>query len=309
MSQMISLQPLPHAPPGWNKYDEHLLRNKIFPRNKYGWFLLTNPSQRERNCSAQLVGGRSTLSLQSEGASSQVIDAGNGQLWWLRWSWQWLKMFFSSSVQSADPNHPLLIWKRVPGRRLRRHSEQANGSKGGDASQDLRPLCLQELEEGAYRHGELNHVATPSLQCIVSLEGRGRLCRQLLLMPGRRLCPLEATSATWLEVRGWALRAAGGDEQVVVQLSSSFLWRRMQWWDVNEHDREDEGFSAEMQKGKLMFAQAAVFNPQWEVFLFAPPCPRSCLHSRDQVQVSVKFSCNDGGDQSRWCLQWWCQRW
>ena len=120
---------------------------------------------------------------------------------------------------------------------------------------------------------------------------------------------LEATSATWLEVRGWALRAAGGDEQVVVQLSSSFLWRRMQWWDVNEHDREDEGFSAEMQKGKLMFAQAAVFNPQWEVFLFAPPCPRSCLHSRDQVQVSVKFSCNDGGDQSRWCLQWWCQRW
>ena len=68
-------------------------------------------------------------------------------------------MFFSSSVQSADPNYPLLIWNRVP----RRHSEQANGSKGGDASQDLRPLCLQELEEGAYRHGELNHVATPSL--------------------------------------------------------------------------------------------------------------------------------------------------
>ena len=31
---------------------------------------------------------------------------------------------------------------------------------------------------------------------IVSLEGRGRLCRQLLLMPGRRICPLEATSAT-----------------------------------------------------------------------------------------------------------------
>ena len=161
MSQMISLQPLPHAPPGWNKYDEHLLRNKIFPRNKYGWFLLTNPSQRERNCSAQLVGGRSTLSLQSEGASSQVIDAGNGQLWWLRWSWQWLKMFFSSSVQSADPNHPLLIWKRVPGRRLRRHSEQANGSKGGDASQDLRSLRLQELEEGACHHGWPNSTPSP----------------------------------------------------------------------------------------------------------------------------------------------------
>ena len=58
---------------------------------------------------------------------------------------------------------PITLWKRVPGRRLRRHSEQANGSKGGDASQDLRPLCLQELEEGAYRHGELNHMVTPSL--------------------------------------------------------------------------------------------------------------------------------------------------
>ena len=75
-----------------------------------------------------------------------------------------LRVIFQFSWQlQADPNHPLLIWKRVPGRRLRRHSEQANGSKGGDASQDLRPLCLQELEEGAYRHGELNHVATPSL--------------------------------------------------------------------------------------------------------------------------------------------------
>ena len=61
----------------------------------------------------------------------------------------------------ADPNHSLLIWKCVPGRRRRRHSEQANGSKGGDASQDLRPLRLQELEEGACRHGELNHVAEP----------------------------------------------------------------------------------------------------------------------------------------------------
>ena len=165
------------------------------------------------------------------------------------------------------------------------------------------PYVSKNLKREPAIMAKMNH------PIIVSLEGRSRLCRQLLLMPGRRLRPLEATSATWLEVRGWALRAAGGDEQVVVQLSSSFLWRRMQWWDVNEHDREDEGFSAEMQKGKLMFAQAAVFNPQWEVFLFAPPCPRSCLHSRDQVQVSVKFSCNDGGDQSRWCLQWWCQRW
>ena len=71
-------------------------------------------------------------------------------------------MFFSSSVQSADPNHPLLIWKRVPGRRLRRHSEQANGSKGGDASQDLRPLRLQELEEGACHRGQ----AEPPQHCL-----------------------------------------------------------------------------------------------------------------------------------------------
>ena len=190
-----------------NKYDEHLLRNKIFPRNKYGWFLLTNPSQRERNCSAQLVGGCSTLSLQSEGASSQVIDAGNGQLWWLRWSWQWLKMFFSSSVQSADPNHPLLIWKRVPGRRLRRHSEQANGSKGGDASQDLRPLCHQELEEGACHRGQ----AEPPQHCLFGSKGSSMSATST-----------DAWSATW-EDR--ALQVAGGDEQVVVQLSSSFLWQ------------------------------------------------------------------------------------
>ena len=66
-----------------------------------------------------------------------------------------LKMIFQFNWQlQADPNHPLLIWKRVPGQRLWRHSEQANGSKGGDASQDLRPLRLQELEEGACHCGQ-----------------------------------------------------------------------------------------------------------------------------------------------------------
>ena len=75
-------------------------------------------------------------------------------------------MFFSSSVQSADPNHPLLIWKRVPGRRLRRHSEQANGSEGGDTSQDQGSLRLQVLEEEACHHGE----DEPPQQ------RRGRLC-------------------------------------------------------------------------------------------------------------------------------------
>ena len=41
--------------------------------------------------------------------------------------------------------------------------------------------------------------------------------------------------------------------------------------------------------------------------LIRPNLPK--ISSRDLVQVSVKFSCNDGGDQSWWCLQWWCQRW
>ena len=209
---------------------------------------------------------------------------------WSQWSWQWLTDDLSRSIGN---------YKMTPtasGKSCRRWQ---------CFTRSTTPMSPRTWRGSlpSWRAEPRGH------PIIVSLEGRGRLCRQLLLMPGCRLCPLEATSATWLEVRGWALRAAGGDEQVVVQLSSSFLWRRMQWWDVNEQDREDEGFSAEMQKGKLMFAQAAVFNPQWEVFLFAPPCPRSCLHSRDQVQVSVKFSCNDGGDQSRWCLQWWCQRW
>ena len=84
-------------------------------------------------------------------ACVQLDDRGNNLRVIFQFNWQ----------LQADPNHPLPIWKRVPAQR--RHSEQANGSKGGDASQDLRPLCHQELEEGAYRHGELNHVATPSL--------------------------------------------------------------------------------------------------------------------------------------------------
>ena len=88
-----------------------------------------------------------------------------------------LRVIFQFNWQlQADPNHPLPIWKRVPARR--RHSEQANGSKGGDASHDLQPLRLQDLEEGACHCGQAEPI-------IASLEGRGCLCRQLLLMPGR----------------------------------------------------------------------------------------------------------------------------
>ena len=60
-----------------------------------------------------------------------------------------LKMIFPvQSATQADPNHP---WRCGAGRR--RHSEQANGSEGGDTSQDQGSLRLQELEEGACHHG------------------------------------------------------------------------------------------------------------------------------------------------------------
>ena len=58
----------------------------------------------------------------------------------------------------------------------------------------------------------------------------------------------------------------------------------MQWRDVNENDRDDEGgFSAEMQKGKPMFTQARVFAP---CFL-APPCPISRLQGTRYLSNSV----------------------
>ena len=75
-------------------------------------------------------------------ACVQLDDRGNNLRVIFQFNWQ----------LQADPNHPLPIWKHVPARR--RHSEQANGSKGGDASHDLQPLRLQELEEGACHHGQ-----------------------------------------------------------------------------------------------------------------------------------------------------------
>ena len=102
------------------------------------------------------------------------------------------------------------------------------------------PLRLQELEEGDCHHGE----DEPPHRRI---RARGRLCRELLL-PCPRLLPLM--EATRLGARG-ELRAAWGDKQVVLQLWSSFLWRRWQWSDLNEDDREDEeSFWSELQKRK-----------------------------------------------------------
>ena len=68
------------------------------------------------------------------------------------------------------------------------HPEQASGSEGGDASHDQRPLRLQQLEGGVCHHGE----AEPPQHRLLA---RGRLCRLLLLIPGRRLRPLATISA------------------------------------------------------------------------------------------------------------------
>ena len=95
----------------------------------------------------------------------------------------------------------------------------------------------------------------------------------------------------------------GGEEQVGLQLWSSFLWRRWQWWDVNEHDRDDEGsFSAEIQKRKNNVCSGGSLSSSTR-----SRHPRPTLHkiSPSGDQVFVKLSCNDGGDRS----QWWCRRW
>ena len=69
-------------------------------------------------------------------------------------------------------------------------------------------------------------------------------CRRSSLSATSTGCSLTSTLDGGEE--GGELRAAGGDEQVVVQLWSSFLWR-----DLNEDDRDDEGsFWAEIQKWK-----------------------------------------------------------
>ena len=58
------------------------------------------------------------------------------------------------------------------------------------------PYVSKNLKREPAIVAKLNH------PIIASLEGRVRLCRELLRMPGRRLRPLEAISATRLEVRG-----------------------------------------------------------------------------------------------------------
>ena len=230
-----------------NKYHKQLLRNNIVSRHKYCWFLLTNPSQRERNLStpsAQLLGGRSTLSSQSEGTSSQVNDVDNDWFCSFRWSWQWLKGYFSvQSTTTSWSQPPLAVWQRGP------------GSEGGDTSQDQGPLCLQELEEGVCHHGE----AEPPHHCLLA---RGRLCRQVLLMSGLRLFP-------WRQSR----RQDWNELFELYEEISRWLFNFDHHFFDNDckDDRDDEGsFWAEMYKrGKTMFAQEGVCAP-W-------PLPRSSL--------------------------------
>ena len=150
---------------------------------------------------------------------------GNDLLCWFRWSCQWLKDDFS--VQSQPPfakwTWPTTsIWR----------------SKAlEDTSQD-RPLRLQEPEEGVCHHGEP--------------EPPHHLCRQLLLMPGRRLRPLEAISSTDWKREDGALWAGGGVKQVVDQLCSSFLWQRCQYRQIsmNMNVTTKEAFEQKYKRGK-----------------------------------------------------------
>ena len=90
------------------------------------------------------------------------------------------------------------------------------------------PYVSKNLKREPAIMAKMNH------PIIVSLEGRGRLCWQLLLMPGRRLRPLEATSATWLEVRGLSTsscrtRWAGGCSTFIIISMTTITMERCQW--------------------------------------------------------------------------------
>ena len=90
------------------------------------------------------------------------------------------------------------------------------------------PYVSKNLKREPAIMAKMNH------PIIVSLEGRGCLCWQLLLMPGRRLRPLEATSATWLEVRGLSTsscrtRWAGGCSTFIIISMTTITMERCQW--------------------------------------------------------------------------------
>ena len=68
-----------------NKYHEQLLRNKIVPRHKYGWFLLTNPSQREREIWAHVL--PSCLEV-----APLCLHSQRGKFTG-KWCWQWSVVF------------------------------------------------------------------------------------------------------------------------------------------------------------------------------------------------------------------------
>ena len=107
----------------------------------------------------------------------------------------------------VDPDHAGQGVFQQSGSGQPRHSQQASGSQGGDASQDQGPLRLQELEAGARHHGKLE---SPQ-HCLLT---RGRLCRRLLL-PGPGLLPWrQPLRYDW---RPGGVQAGGGGRQVPLQ--------------------------------------------------------------------------------------------
>ena len=187
-----------------------------------------------------------------------------------------LKMLFQFNRQlQADPNHPCQF-----GHGRRRHSERASGSEGGGATQDQGLLCLQELGEGAYHHGE----AEPPQHRLLA---RGRLCQQLLLMSGRRLRPMEAISATRLEARvsgaSSCLRRKAGGCSTVVSLSLATMAMK-----TIVTTKEAFELNYKREKQCLLRWPSVLFHPR-PIFILA-----ALQLWPSMQQVFLKFSHNDG---------------
>ena len=100
-------------------------------------------------------------------ACVQLDDRGNNLRVIFQFNWQ----------LQADPNHPLPIWKRVPADVI---LNKQMAPKVVTLHKIYDPYVSKNLKREPAIVAKLNH---PN---IASLEGRGRLCWQLLLMPGRR---------------------------------------------------------------------------------------------------------------------------
>ena len=154
------------------------------------------------------------------------------------------------------------------------------GSEGGGATQDQGLLCLQELGEGAYHHGE----AEPPQHRLLA---RGCLCQQLLLMSGRRLRPMEAISATRLEARvsgaSSCLRRKAGSCSTVVSLSLATMAMK-----TIVTTKEAFELNYKREKQCLLRWPSVLFHPR-PIFILA-----ALQLWPSMQQVFLKFSHNDG---------------